>query len=131
MNDQRAVAKVDSTTGHYLECADCGLKYIFETHVSGCEVCDWTTSWYMVNIGKSSVETSEPTEGEIFYVKDKPSYTLASSGTYNYFVGGSFEYNKLTAITDGSTYDTAVSSNTFTLKSGSTKKAIGIGLSKN
>ena len=119
MNDARAVALNGSKEGHYVECKDCGLKYVFEEHASGCEVCGWTDGWYKVTIGKYTTNDTTvpntPKEFETYFVEKSPSINVSENGKYEYFLGNSTEYAKTVAVTSGTDVQTTKTGTVFTL----------------
>ena len=136
MNDARAIALSGSKNGHYVECKDCGLKYVFEEHASGCEICGWTNNWYKVTIGKwntsDSAAPETTNEFETYFVEKKPSINISENGKYEYFLGYATEYTSTVAITSSPSIETTKTGTVFTL-TGTTGNctAIAIALKKN
>ena len=102
MSDARAVSgDTSGDRGHYLECEECGLKYVYERHSSNCEVCGWTDAWYAVLIGEKNTDyaTLPNVTYEVYFVEKTPKIKMTENGTYTYFDGR--QTKNFTSVTPG------------------------------
>ena len=109
---------------HYLECQDkdCNLKYVKESHLTGCKVCGYVTSDYvLVKIGQNG-------DGDIesFYIPkaDKLSIPAGTTTgtTWTAFLGGEKKYKSVTVWSDawGGSSSVTPSGTEYTFPSGGT-----------